>query len=58
MPTEPKTFELGPFELSRGRHVVSLVSEEPSVMPDQFLFNGDRRRITVALRDWSFVVDE
>jgi hypothetical protein len=53
VPTEPTGFEFGPFELSPGRHVLSLLADEPAAVPDEILRNGDRRRITVALWDWS-----
>jgi hypothetical protein len=55
VPTEPTVHELGPFELSPGRHVLSLVAAEPPIAPDSILRNGDRRLITVALSQWAIV---
>jgi len=53
VPVEPSTFELGPVALTPGRHVITLVAEEPAAIPHDILRNGDQRQITIALWRWA-----
>jgi hypothetical protein len=49
---EPGPYRVGPLALPPGRRRLGWRPQEPPVVPDEILGNGDRRPLTVAVGSW------
>lgn len=54
----PRSYRIGPFELSPGEHELAFRPIEPAAVADDLLRNGDLRALTIALGSWQWVVLE